>query len=275
MSRSLRFLYNTVPGRMILKPLTKPGVSKVCGGFLDNRVSKVLIPHFIKKNKIDMREYIETKYKSFNDFFCRQIKKSYRVFDPEEDSFVAPCDGYLSTYSIKDGLVIPVKNSMYRIEDLLGDGALAKEFEGGVCLVYRLCVNNYHRYCFNDDGIVLANRKIPGKLHTVRPIAQRRIPVFTENAREYSVLETQRFGKLIQMEVGALLVGRIVNNIGTMKFVRGQEKGHFEYGGSTIIQLIKPNQVDVPLEMFIQTESGNEVPVKMGQKIGTKSEHDR
>ena len=37
------------------------------------------------------------------------------------------------------------------------------------------------------------------------------LPVYTENSREYTVIKTDTFGPVVQMEVGAMLVGRIVN----------------------------------------------------------------
>ena len=62
--RILKKMYTTVLGRMVLKPLIQPGVSRICGRFLDSRFSKWMIPPFIKANKIDMRPYEEKQYRS-------------------------------------------------------------------------------------------------------------------------------------------------------------------------------------------------------------------
>lgn len=264
----LPFLYGTKFGRLILKLLTRPWISKTSGFLMDRGFSRCLIKGFVKKNGIDMNEYVPCKYKSFNKFFYRDIKPEMRPFDMEPTSYVAPCDGVLSVYNISDDLVIPVKQSRYSISDLLRDEEMAKQFNGGICLVYRLCVNHYHRYSFNDSGRLGEYKFIPGILHTVRPIALRHVPVFTENARECVIMDTDNYGKVAQIEVGAMLVGKIVNNKDVTTFTRGLEKGHFEYGGSTIIQLLQPGKVELPKELFDVTDKEEETPVKMGQKLG-------
>ena len=48
----LGFLYGTAVGRVILKPLTAVWLSKLCGAFLDSRLSKPLIKGFIKNKSL-------------------------------------------------------------------------------------------------------------------------------------------------------------------------------------------------------------------------------
>lgn len=264
----LRFLYETIIGRMILKLLTRPALSRMAGNFMDSGASRVIIPFFIKKNGIDMSEYMDESYSCFNDFFCRRIKPSRRPMNRNEDVLMAPCDGLLSAYPIKEGLVIPVKGSRYSISDLLRDRKMAQRFQGGTCLVFRLCVNHYHRYHYPVDATKTGNRFIPGVLHTVRPIALRNRPVFKENSREYTLLKTKKFGDIVQMEVGAMLVGKIMNYHQEAEVTKGQEKGRFLYGGSTIILLLEPGKVKIPKKYFEMTQAGQEVDIKMGQKIG-------
>lgn len=266
----LEFLYQTVPGRMVLKQLTRPGLSRTVGRFMDSRFSKPLIPFFIRQNGIDVTQFEDVEYPDFNSFFCRKIRPELRPIDQDPKHFIAPCDGYLSTYAIQEDLVIPVKNSRYRISDLLQDKDLAAEYDGGTCLVFRLCVQHYHRYGYPDHGTKEENHFIPGKLHTVRPIALRNVPVFTENAREYTILHTENFGDLIQMEVGAMLVGKIRNLHEKAAFQRGEEKGHFLYGGSTVILLVKKDQARFIPKLYTAAMNNKEVPVQMGQVIGYK-----
>ncbi len=264
----LKFLYQTCVGRMLLKVLTRPQISVICGRFLDSPFSKVLIPSFIKKNNIDLREYENCTYKSFNECFSRKILLQCRKINMDSKAFIAPCDGLLSTYRIKDDLVIPVKQSAYRISDLLRDKELAKKYSGGTCLVFRLCVNHYHRYCYLDNGSKGVNRFLPGILHTVRPIALREVPVFTENSREYTCLHTDNFGEVVQVEVGAMLVGKIHNNHQQANITKGEEKGYFLYGGSTIIVLTEPGKVKFSENLYEATRRNKEIPVKQGKKIG-------
>lgn len=269
----LKFLYQTTLGRMALKILTRPEISKISGNFLDSKWSKCLIPYFMKKNHIVRSQFLEEEYTCFNDCFCRKIRPEKRPIDQREDVFIAPCDGLLSAYPIQNDFVVPVKASRYHISDLLRSRKLAQEFDGGICLVFRLCVNHYHRYCYPDSGYKSDNYFLPGVLHTVRPIALREVPVFTENSREYTILESEHFGKMIQMEVGAMMVGKIDNYHQKGRFEKGQEKGKFLYGGSTIIVLIQKDRVWLPDALFEASKKQKEINVYMGQKIGFASKN--
>ncbi len=262
----LRFLYHTAAGRFCLKGLTNRGLSQACGRFLDSPLSRPLVKPFVRKNRIDLGEYLSEEYRCFNDCFCRRIRPELRPIDMDPGALIAPCDGYLSAYRIQDGMVIPAKHSRYAIGDLLNDAA-AQAFDGGLCLVFRLCVNHYHRYCFPDSGRLLKSGFIPGELHTVRPIALEEHPVFVRNCREYAILETENLGTIAQIEVGAMLVGKIANHPDSGSFVRGQEKGCFLYGGSTVILLIGPDRVRISPEVLQLAQREMEIPVRMGERI--------
>ena len=269
-SAALRFFYGTALGRMILKPLCMRGVSRLCGRVLDSRVSKPLIRPFVRRHGIDLREYTSKEFRSFNDFFSRKIKEDRRPVASEPSALIAPCDGLLSAYRISGDTVIPVKQSRYTISSLLGGDSVSENYQNGICLVFRLCVNHYHRYCYIDSGVKGENVFLPGKLHTVRPIALEKIPVFTQNCREYTVIATENFGDVVQMEVGAMLVGKIKNRHGPGNVRRGEEKGMFLYGGSTVIVLLEDGQARLPEKLYQATEEQIETPVKMGQRIGSK-----
>lgn len=269
-SALLKFLYHNMAGRLALKLLSSRTVSIVMGCFLDSSFSKGLIRPFIKSHRISLKEYEDKEYRCFNDFFCRKIRKGQRPVDARPEALIAPCDGFLSAYRMKQDMVIPVKQSRYSLKSLFAENEIYREYEGGVCLVYRLCVNHYHRYCYVDNGMKGENRFIPGRLHTVRPIALETVPVFTENCREYTVIDTENFGRVVQMEVGAMLVGKILNYHGKQKVRKGQEKGRFLYGGSTILVLLRKDQVKLPQSLFQATAEGLEVPVKQGEMVGIK-----
>ena len=267
-SAALVFLYRTVPGRMLLKLLIGRGLSQAAGRVLSSSVSRPLIAPFIRKNGIDLTDYAEEDYTCFNDFFCRRIRPERRPLPADPAELMAPCDGLLSAYRITDGMVLPIKQSRYSVSDLLGMDASARLFRDGVCLVFRLCVDNYHRYCYVDDGQKGPNVFLPGVLHTVRPIALESVPVFVRNCREYTIMETAHFGTVAQVEIGALLVGRIDNREGAGSIRRGAEKGRFLYGGSTVVLLLEKDRVSVDEALFTATLNGIETPVVMGQVLG-------
>ena len=222
---SLDFLYGTALGRALLRPLVSRPVSKLAGAFLDTPLSRPLIPIFVKNCGIDTGDYDLRQIRCFNDFFCRPLKAGRRPIDPEPGSLIAPCDGLLTAVKIEENTVLPVKQSRYSLSRLLGDEALASDFRDGLCLVFRLCVNHYHRYCYVESGRKGENVFLPGVLHTVRPVALEKTPVFTENCREYCCIETEPFGTMVQMEVGAMLVGKIVNETPWPRTVsRGEER---------------------------------------------------
>ncbi|SCW55890.1 phosphatidylserine decarboxylase [Ruminococcaceae bacterium YRB3002] len=266
---ALEFLYRTGFGRLLLKPMASRGLSRLCGAFLDTCLSKPLISSFVRNNNIIEDDYVLDGINSFNDFFCRRIKDGLRVVDDDPNVLVAPCDGLLTVYSINADTVVPVKQSSYTISSLLRDEKLAAGLNGGLCLVFRLCVDHYHRYSYVDSGSKSANVFIPGVLHTVRPVALAERPVFVENCREYCVIDSPNFGRMVQMEVGAMLVGKIVNeDKGASEVVRGAEKGHFEYGGSTIIVLVPAGTAVIRDDIYDASLEGVEIPVKLGEEVG-------
>lgn len=268
-SASLRFLYNNAFGRLCLKVVKRRWLSRLCGAYLNSRCSKHLIKKFIKNNNIDMSQYYSDDFKCFNDCFCRRVREEFRPIDADPTALISPCDGLLTVYDIADGLILPVKQSSYSVASLLRDEALAERYKDGLCLVFRLCVDNYHRYHYFDGGRKEKNVFIPGFLHTVRPTALEALPVFVENCREYTVMHTENFGDAVQIEVGAMLVGKIDNYHEEHGFKRGEEKGRFLYGGSTVILLLEKDRAVID-EKFLKN-SGEEVPVVMGMKIGTSA----
>lgn len=268
-SLPLEFLYNTAPGRSILKLLVQPSLSKPVGKLLDSGISRLIVDPFIEKNNISLDgiSVPDGGFESFNDFFTR--RRSEVVFDTDKSSFCSPCDGFLTAHEISSESVFHIKNTDYSVAGLLKSPKLAACFSGGTALIFRLTPQHYHRYHFFDDGEIIAQRKIPGVLHTVRPIATEKYPVYIQNSREYSILRTENFGIAVQMEIGALLVGRICNTVTGGSFTRGQEKGRFEFGGSTVAVLLRKNQVSL-YGKFTGTE--DEVPVSAGECLGTKPE---
>lgn len=266
----LRFLYRTIPGRMLLKLLTRPEISGAVGRFLSSGFSKWLVPCYIRRHKIDMRDIdIPAEgFSSFNAFFIR-TRRSNRPTLPC-GHLISPCDGLLTVTKIKDSSVFDIKRTRYALEDLLQNPALAAKFQGGTALIFRLTPADYHRYCYAASGVVRGFRRIPGKLHCVRPVALRTVPVFTQNSREYQVLRTQYFGTIVQMEIGALLVGKINNrrlSPANRRVQAAEEKGYFEFGGSTIVLLLQKNAVRFHKRLYEELRHGRELPVRLGDDI--------
>ena len=268
--RLLNIMYGTAFGRAALGVLTKPFVSNIAGALMDSALSRVFIGGFVKKNGIDVASFEERRYRSFNDFFTRRIKSGKRAVDTNADHLISPCDCKLTVYPIEPDSTFEIKGTVYTLDSLLRDGDLAQQYCGGTLLIFRLTVGDYHRYCYIDGGEKSDNVHIDGVYHTVNPIACERYPIYKENTREYCTIDSQAFGRIVMMEVGALMVGRIVNHHRAKTVRRGEEKGMFEFGGSTIVAALQKDKVIIDRDILENTANGFETIVKYGEKIGTR-----
>ena len=264
---ALRFLYGTPPGRLLLKPLVSRSLSRAAGWFLDTALSRPLIRPFLRAAAVDPADYLEEDYRCFNDCFTRRIRPELRPI-AGGDALIAPCDGRLTVCPIRGDTVLPIKQSRYTLSSLLGSEKLAAPFRDGLCLVFRLCVEDYHRYCYFDSGVKSGNVFLPGVLHTVRPVALAAGPVFAENCREYTLIRSEHFGLAAQIEVGAMLVGKIENYHGAGPVERGVEKGRFLYGGSTVVLLLQKDAALLRPDLTAASALGEETRVRMGEAIG-------
>ena len=269
-NRLLSRLYGSSAGRMLLKLLTAPTLSRAAGAFMDSRLSKPLIKPFIRRSGIDMSQFEQRDFRSYNDFFTRRVLPGKRTVDMSPERLISPCDSKLTVYSIDRRSVFRIKGSRYRVSDLLGSRELAQRYCGGLCLIFRLEVDDYHRYCYFDSGRKSENIFISGELHTVNPIALEKYNIYKRNSREYTIMETENFGTAAQIEVGAMMVGRICNLHGAGEFVRGEEKGRFEFGGSTIVLLLEKGVAVIDADILKNSSEGIETAVKYGEGIGCK-----
>lgn len=269
----LEFLYTNFLGRLLLKPLVRREVSELAGKILSSNISSVLIPSFIKKHDIHMEDYKSCRFHSFNEFFTRKIKDNARPFTPSPDILISPCDCKATVYLIRPDTTFFIKHTEYTLRSLLRSRKLAERFEGGYLYLLRLTVDDYHRYIYATSGKQSKIYHIPGSFHTVNPIANDYLPIYKENTREYTLIKSPSLGDIIQMEVGALMVGRITNYNRAREVKQGEEKGYFEYGGSTIILLTEKGAVS-PREDLLQNTADNcETILLQGHTLGVRSRH--
>ena len=270
----ITWTYESPIGKGLLELLVKrKAFSKIYGMYCDSKLSKRKIPSFIDNFSINMSEYKKQKndFKSFNDFFIREVTAEARPIDMDKRHLISPGDGRLLAYTnINMDKMVQVKHITYSLSELLGDDKLAEEYEGGTCLILRLCPTDYHRFHFVDSGTPTENHIIKGNYYSVNPTALERIPkLFCQNKREWSILKSDNFGDIINVEVGATCVGSIIQNYTPNSHVnKGDEKGYFKFGGSTTILLFKPNTVEIDEDILIQSSLGFETKVSLGEKIG-------
>ena len=270
--RMLEWMYGTPIGRVLVKLMIRPRVSRAAGWLLDRRISALAVGPFIRKNRISMVDFEERRFTSFNDFFTRRLKPGRRPVDREACHLIAPCDSKLTVYPIEPDFRFWVKGTEYTLGGLLHNEVLARNFLGGTLLLFRLTVGDYHRYAYPDDGFIGQSVRIQGVYHTVNPAAASRYPIYRENTREYALLKSENFDTILQMEVGAAMVGRIVNGPGERQVVRGEEKGRFEFGGSTVILLLQKDAAALDADIVQNTREDVETVVQLGQRIGEKKQ---
>ncbi len=276
--KSVEFLYGTKLGKIILEFILFARVPKLLGFLLRTPLSRFYINKFVKKNGIDLSNFQGRKFSSFNDFFTRKIDSDKLNVDHELAHLISPSDSYLSVYKISEDSKFHIKGFDYTLEDFFDSNDFSKKFNGGDCLVFRLCASDYHRYCYIDNGKHEGeegkNHFIKGKLYSVQPKACENFRVYTKNRRSWAILSTENFGKVAQIEVGAFSVGGIVNHLGKSggeeSFNKGDEKGFFDLHGSTIVLLFEKNKIRLNDDVIKATENGQEYRVKYGSFIGTK-----
>jgi phosphatidylserine decarboxylase len=247
-----------------------------------------IVPSFIKKYGITISEFspgtlkkkksaitdIVDSYPSFNQFFIREFKKGKRSWPVDQNLMGAFAEGrYFGTEEIHDSLRFPVKGHHLRPLDLLGDEHEWTElFDRGPMLIARLCPTDYHRYHYPDDGKTLVSYSKSGPLHSVSPRALQTYPAtFIKNERRISILETKNFGKLAYIEVGALMVGKIIQSHDEQQpFNLGAEKGYFMFGGSTVILLGQYKAWQPSEDILDHSYNGIETFVKLGDAVGIR-----
>ncbi len=261
-------VYSFESTRACMKVLTSPFVSRAAGIALDSSASAAFIESFADKYDIDLFDFEDREYSSFNDFFIRRFKKGRRLIDDREETLVCPCDGCVTAYSIAKSDMFVIKNTVYSVKSLLRDKKLADKYSGGTAIIVRLTAADPHRYVFPCGGIKSHERKISGQLSVTRPVISEFEPVFKENAREYCMIRNPLLGDIVMMEVGSMGAGRIRNfEDGAARIQKGGEKGVFDFGGSTIVLLTQSGKVQVCDDLLGNTRRGLETKLRMGDVI--------
>jgi phosphatidylserine decarboxylase len=270
-------------GKMLSPIFANKYLSKAYGFVQGTMLTQLKVPKFVKNFQIDLAEYepgsvaVDNQalsYKNFNEFFIRKFKTGKRSFSPDQNEMSAFSEArYFGYDAVNDDVKIPVKGYYLNAIELLGDAELAADFMNGPLLLARLCPVDYHRYHYPDHGKTIKSYPVHGEFHSVNPLALKfKQDIFISNERRVSILETQNFGKLAYIEVGAVMVGKIVQSHDESKsFRRGQEKGYFLFGGSTVIVLGEPGLWTPSQDILSNTKNGMETYIQLGDVVATKN----
>lgn len=265
----LIWLYNNPIGELSLNTLVKRKfLSEYYGKRMDSEASADKIEPFVTDYDIDLSIAQKQVFSSFNDFFIRKLKPETRPINKDSNAVVSPADGKILAYTDISKQDFIVKGYKFNVHDFLQDSARSKIYENGSLMLFRLCPVDYHRFHFPVSGAVSEVTKIDGDYYSVNPIAIKKIvEVFCLNKREYVSISTIEFGDVIMAEIGATMVGSIIQTYKGVEVNKGDEKGYFKFGGSSVLLLFEQGKIEIDTDLLINTVNGFETEVKMGERI--------
>ena len=273
----MRWTYCNPFGRLALEALVKrPIFSQWYGWRMNRPVSRRKVRPFIQTYALDVNEFADApdSFRSFNEFFYRRLKPGARPVDPAPEAVVFPADGrHLGFQDASKIAGVFVKGQRFDIARLLGDTELAARYERGAVVLSRLCPVDYHRFHFPLAGKPSATSLLNGPLYSVNPIALRRnLRYLWENRRTLTTLETEKFGTVLLLEIGATNVGSIMQTYqpGT-PIAKGDEKGYFRFGGSSTLLLFEPGRVRLADDLVEQSRNQCELYARVGDRLGMAS----
>jgi phosphatidylserine decarboxylase len=274
------WLYTSMFGRAVLNFAVKRApTSKLVGRFADSRASRKLIPRFVKDYDIDINPETSSfvipqrGFRTLNELFTRSYKHEFVDFPSDQNLLGSPAEGYLSLQQgISLDSVVQAKGFTYSLNELVGE-RVPFAFEGGLLMRVRLTPKEYHHFHYFDDGRIRKFREIPGFYYTAEDLALENVPkMFCKSYRHVTKAATDHFGSVYIIELGSNFVGSIVQTKQPYdRFKRGDEKGHFRLGGSTVILLFEKGIIELNPLIREKTQDGNEVYVSLGQEVGYKS----
>ncbi|MEH6453661.1 MAG: archaetidylserine decarboxylase [Psychromonas sp.] len=250
--------------------LPKHLLSRLTGKLAAAKAGKLttfLIEKFIAKFKIDMSEakYSDPKhFKTFNDFFTRELREGVREIIPGENNLAMPVDGCVSQLgNITQGRIFQAKGHDFSLRELLGGrDDVAAPFDDGLFSTIYLAPKDYHRIHMPITGKLEQMIFIPGDLFSVNPLTAQNVPnLFARNERAVAIFSTE-LGPMAMVLVGATIVASIETVWGgtivppkskqiqrwdykgqNIVLEKGEEMGRFKLG-STIVALFPKDSIN-------------------------------
>ncbi|KAI5288562.1 hypothetical protein KEM54_005112, partial [Ascosphaera aggregata] len=244
----------------------------------DDPVSARQIEGFIRFHHLKMEEVLLPldRFKTFNEFFYRALKPGSRpccALD-EPRIIVSPADCRTVVFdSIHEATQVWVKGREFSIERLLGHAYpqdVSRYINGGSLGVFRLAPQDYHRFHVPVDGIMGQPITIEGEYYTVNPMAIRSaLDVYGENVRVIVPIDTEEFGRVMFICVGAMMVGStVITRKAGERVSRAEELGYFKFGGSTVLLLFEPGVMKFDSDLSRNSAGALETLVRVGMSIG-------
>lgn len=270
----LNWCYNYKSGNLFTNLIfSRKTFTKIYGLLNSLSVSRRKIKPFMKNynNEADGSNLGIDEYLSFNDFFIRKFLPDQRRILNDKNYCIAPADGrYLAFENIDLTTEFQIKRHIFNLETLVKDNKLLIDYKRGSVLICRLHLSDYHRFHFPVAGIVGRTYAIKGKYHAGGPYAINNfMPGLSENYRVLTKIDSEEFGRILMVEIGAMTVGSIKQIfLENSHVIKGMEKGYFELGGSTIVLIFENNRIHFDYDLVENTEKSMETYIKMGDSVG-------
>ncbi|KAI1136181.1 phosphatidylserine decarboxylase-domain-containing protein [Hypoxylon sp. FL0543] len=276
----IRLLYkglksNNMENKRIRKLLKSLSIKQ--GKKYDDPASKSQILPFIEFHQLDMSEVLlpVEEFKNFNEFFYRALKPNARPCSAPDNPhiIVSPADCRSVVFNTIDAATnIWIKGREFSIKRLLGDAYPedAKRYENGALGIFRLAPQDYHRFHIPVDGILRKPKLISGEYYTVNPMAIRSaLDVYGENVRVLCPIDTELFGRVMVVCVGAMMVGStVITRKEGEEVKRAEELGYFKFGGSTIVTLFEPGKMMFDDDLVDNSNQALETLIRAGMSVG-------
>ena len=270
----LRWAYETTGGKIALSTfVSRPWFSKWYGWRMNKPSSRSKIAPFIRDFDVDAKDFLDPaeSYPSFNEFFYRKLKPEARPIKSTDNHAIFPADGrHLCLPDVTDADAFFVKGQRFDLEKLFVSKQLAAEFEHGSLLLSRLCPTDYHRFHFPVAGEAGNTVELNSdRLFSVSPIALRkRLAYLWENKRTRCIVDSPQFGKVAVLEIGATCVGSIFQTYTPGTIAKGDEKGYFAFGGSSVITIYKQGTIQFSDDLIEHSANQTEVYAHIGDTCG-------
>ena len=270
----ITWLYYKTSGNFVLEKIVKRKLaSKIFGTLKDRKRSKKKIRDFMDENKIIEAEFLDAvdSYKNFNEFFYRKLKPEARPIRMESHILASPADGRVFIHeNIAKDKIVEIKGMDFTLAQLVGSEKELEKFDGGTMIIVRLNPTDYHRFHFPDSGTAGPTNQIRGAYYSVNTgVLDRVNNIYIKNKRTVTRFASDHFGEILYLEIGATFVGTIVQTYDHKKPVeRGQEKGYFKFGGSTVVLFLEKDRFQPDEDIREYTQKNIETLVKMGESLG-------
>ncbi|XP_020872759.1 phosphatidylserine decarboxylase proenzyme 2 [Arabidopsis lyrata subsp. lyrata] len=282
---SMRAIYQSKIGLRLMDQGAKEILQRLSekqGKKMSSVESAQKIPRFLEffKDQINMAEvkYPLQHFKTFNEFFIRELKPGARPIACMKGDDVAVCAAdcrLMAFQSVEDSTRFWIKGKKFSIRGLLGKSTVnTNAFLDGSLVIFRLAPQDYHRFHVPVSGVIEKFVDLSGSLYTVNPIAvnSKYCNVFTENKRTVAIISTAEFGKVAFVAIGATMVGSINFERKEGEHVKkGDELGYFSFGGSTVICVFEKDSIRIDEDLLVNSGRSLETLVSVGMQLGVST----